>query len=237
VTRPPIALTSSYSRDPDAGFELHTSYVRSVEQAGGLPLIVAPGLPADAQPLLDCVRGLILTGGSDVDPALFGEAPHPALGRVIPERDAFEIALCREALRRDMPVLAICRGQQVLNVALGGTLYQDIASQLPGALEHRTDTKRWETAHDVDLLPGTRLREILGEERIAVNSFHHQTVKQVAPGLSVAARSPADGVSEGLESHAHRFVIAVQWHPEDFFGHSSTFEPLFAALVETCGAR
>jgi putative glutamine amidotransferase len=235
--RPLVALTMSYSKDPQVGFELHSSYVRSVEQAGGLALILAPGGPADAAQLLDRVSGLLLTGGSDVDPASFGEARHPALKRVIPERDAFEIALCREALRRDLPLLAICRGQQVLNVALGGTLYQDLASQVPNALEHSADGERWQTSHDVVLLCGTRLRSILGVERLEVNSFHHQAVKDVGPGLVVSARSPADGVIEGVESQAHRFVVGVQWHPEDFVGRSAAFAPLFAALIETCAAR
>jgi putative glutamine amidotransferase len=235
--RPALAITTGYARDPDCGFELHTSYVRSIEKAGGLPLIVAPGMPEDAPQLLDHVAGLLLTGGSDVDPSLFGEARQPTLKRVIPERDAFEIALCQDARRRDLPVLAICRGQQVLNVALGGTLYQDIASQVPGAIEHVGKGARWETTHEAELLPGTRLRAILGQEMLAVNSFHHQAVKQVAEGLSVAARSPVDGVIEGLESRGHKFMLAVQWHPEDFVGHGSVFEPLFFALVEACGAR
>lgn len=235
--RPAVAVTASCSKDPEVGFELHASYVRSVEQAAGLPLIVAPGGPADAGPLLERVSGLVLTGGSDVDPALFGEARHPALRRVVSERDAFEIALCREAVRRGLPVLAICRGQQVLNVALGGTLYQDIASEVPGALEHRSDGERWQTTHDVTLLPGSRIRAILGVERIDVNSFHHQAVKDVAPGLVVSARSPADGVIEGVESPVQRFVVGVQWHPEDFVGRSAAFAPLFAAFVETCAAR
>jgi putative glutamine amidotransferase len=235
--RPALAICTGYARDPEGGFELHASYVRAVEKAGGLPLIFAPGLPGDASQLLDHVRGLLLTGGSDVDPALYSEARQPTLKRVIPERDAFEIALCHEALRRDLPVLAICRGQQVLNVALGGTLYQDIASQVPGAIEHVGQGARWETAHEAELLPGTRLRAILGNQTLAVNSFHHQAVKQVAEGLVVSARSPVDGVIEGIESCHHGFLLGVQWHPEDFVGHSGVFEPLFGALVEACGAR
>jgi putative glutamine amidotransferase len=179
----------------------------------------------------------LLTGGSDVDPALYGEARQPTLKRVIPERDAFEIALCQEALRRDLPVLAICRGQQLLNVALGGTLHQDIGSQVPDAIEHVGSGARWDTTHDVELLPGTRLRSILVDQTLPVNSFHHQAVKRVAEGLVVSARSPVDGVIEGLESRCHGFVLAVQWHPEDFFEHSPAFEPLFSALVEACNAR
>jgi putative glutamine amidotransferase len=232
--RPPIAVTAGYARDAAAGFELHANYVRALEQAGGLPLIVAPGRPADAATLLDHVRGLMLTGGSDVDPRLFGETCHPTVTRVIPERDAFEAALVLEALRRNLPLLAICRGLQLANVALGGTLYQDIADQLPGALEHRADTERWQTAHEVELVPGTRLRCILGKGALAVNSFHHQAVRQIGSGLVVAARSPVDGVIEGLEAPTHPFFVAVQWHPEDFYGRDGAFEPLFAALVNAC---
>jgi putative glutamine amidotransferase len=235
--RPTIAITTSYGKESEDDFLLHKTYLRSVEKAGGLPVIVAPGTPEDATLILDRVAGLLLTGGSDVDPALFGEARHPSVRRVIPERDAFEIALCQEAQRRDLPVLAICRGQQVMNVALGGSLFQDVASQVPGAIQHRSETERWETSHDVELLPGARLRAILGRGTLAVNSFHHQAVKDVARGLVVSARSPIDGIIEGLESRERRFFMAVQWHPEDFWGHAATFEPLFNELVKACDRR
>jgi putative glutamine amidotransferase len=235
--RPAIAITASYAKNPEDGFELHTAYVRSVEKAGGLPLVVVPGTPDDAAPVLDRVSGLLLTGGSDVDPVLFGEVRHPSVKRVVAERDAFEIALCQEALGRDLPVFAICRGQQVLNVALGGTLHQDIASQVPGAIQHRAETERWETSHEVEIVPGTRLRSILGAGKVDVNSFHHQAVKDVGKGLIVSARSPVDGVIEGLEVREQRFLVAVQWHPEDFVGKSAAFEPLFAALVQACARR
>jgi putative glutamine amidotransferase len=234
VKRPTIGLTIENPRAEREVFRLRDDYVRSVERAGGLPLIFAPGRREDVPELLDHVGGLVLTGGADIDPDLYGEERHPALGSVFRERDEFEIALVREALRRDLPVLAICRGHQVLNVATGGTLVQDIPSQVPGAGAHDPDVERWQTCHDVQILPDTRLREILGTEKVAVNSFHHQSVKQLGRDLVLSARSP-DGVVEGIEMprRAKRFVVGVQWHPESFWDHPPGFAPLFEALVRS----
>lgn len=234
MKRPTIGLTIENPRAEREVFRLRDDYVRSVEKAGGLPLIFAPGRPEDAPELLDHVGGLLLTGGADIDPQLYGEDPRPELGNVFRERDEFEIALVREALRRDLPVLAICRGHQVLNVATGGTLFQDIPSQVPGAGAHDPDVERWETCHDVQILPETRLREILGTEKVAVNSFHHQAVKQLGRELVVSASSP-DGVVEGIEMPrgTKRFVVGVQWHPESFWDHPPGFGPLFEALVRS----
>jgi putative glutamine amidotransferase len=236
VTRPAIGITIGYDPKSDRAFFLRHDYVRSVEQAGGLPLVLVPGRPSDAPELLDKLEGLLMTGGSDVDPALYGQPRHGTVTRVLRERDEFEIALCREALSRDLPILAICRGQQVLNVAMGGTLIQDIPSQVAGALEHDPDRERWETAHDVRILPGTRLREILGKDTVAVNSFHHQAVQDVAKGLAVCARSAGDEVVEGVEAPDRRFTVGVQWHPEGFWNQEQGFHPLFEALV-TAGAK
>jgi len=151
--------------------------------------------------------------------------------------DDVEIALCREALRRDLPTLAICRGHQLLNVATGGTLFQDIASQVEAAVVHDPDQERWERCHDVDLLPGTRLRDILGRERVAVNSFHHQAVKSLGRHLRDVGWAP-DQVVEAVEHEdRRRFVIAVQWHPEDLVGHDAAARALFAAVVDAARAR
>jgi putative glutamine amidotransferase len=232
VSRPAIGITIENPRQEPEVFRLREDYVRSVETGGGLPFILAPGRPEDVADLLDHVAGLVLTGGADIDPRHYGEDPHPALGPVFPERDGFELALAREALRRDLPVLAICRGHQVLNVATGGTLVQDIPSQLPDAGAHDPDIDRWQTCHEVEILPETRLREILGTERVAVNSFHHQAVKRLGRELVLSARS-ADGVVEGIEMprERKRFVVGVQWHPESFWDHPPGFKPLFEALV------
>jgi len=231
VKRPLIGITIGYSRQDHEIFALRDDYVRSVEAAGGLPLVLAPGRPEDATALLDHVDGLLLTGGADVDPGLYGEQPHETVTQVIPERDALEIALSRGALRRDMPLLAICRGQQVLNVATGGTLVQDLPSQWKGAVNHDPDVERWSPAHDVKILPGTRLREILGRDRVTVNSFHHQAVRQPGEGLVVSAYSEGDDVVEAIEVPGRRLAVGVQWHPEAFWDKDGRFQPLFEALV------
>lgn len=231
MRRPLIGITIGYNpKDPEI-FWLRDDYVRAVETAGGLPLVLAPGFPGDAAELLDRVDGLVLTGGADVGPQLYGEPTHPTVIQVLPARDAFELALTHEALERDLPILAICRGHQVLNVATGGTLIQDIPSQLEGTVDHDPEGERWHPAHGVRILPGTRLREILGKDDVAVNSFHHQAVKDVGEGLVVSALSEEDGVVEGLERPASRFVLGVQWHPEAFWDRPETFQPLFEALV------
>ncbi len=236
--RPLVAITTGYAKAELGVFQLNKAYVRSVESAGALPVVVAPGTPQDAPLILERVAGLLLTGGSDVDPMRFGEARHPSVTNVIPERDAFELALAEEAWRRDLPVLAICRGQQVLNVVRRGTLFQDLPSQVQGVLEHRPGGERWDDAHDVELAPGLRLRALLGgAARLTVNSRHHQAVNKVGEDLVVAARSPVDGVIEGLESRSRRFVIGVQWHPEDYVGRDKRFAPLFAAWVKACATR
>jgi putative glutamine amidotransferase len=236
VSRPAIGITMS-DEDGRLGFHvLREDYVKSVEQAGGLAVLLPPGSAAEAAPLLARLDGLLLSGGADVDPALYGQAPHPKLGRVVRERDDFELALCREALQRDVPILAICRGQQVLNVATGGTLVQDIPSLVAGAVDHDPQAERWDAVHEVELLQGSRLRAILGSERLAVNSFHHQAADALGAGLVASARSIPDRVVEGVEDPSRRFALGVQWHPEAFWRQPHAFGPLFGALVEAARA-
>jgi putative glutamine amidotransferase len=230
MTSPGIGITIGFDQRRAGTFLLRHDYVRSVDRAGGMPLVLAPVAPDRVGDMLDHLRALVLTGGSDVDPAFYGAAPHPNLGKVVPERDVFEIALTREALGRELPILGICRGHQVLNVATGGTLIQDIPSDVIGAAEHDPERERWETAHDVRILPGTRLRAILGKDKLAVNSFHHQAVDKVGQGLAVSAWSQGDRVIEGIEMPG-RFVVGVQWHPEGFWNQPEGFQALFDALV------
>lgn len=233
MSLPTIGITIGY--DPRRA-ELHAlrqDYVRAVEKAGGLPVALAPVSEALVAPLLDALDGLILSGGSDLDPALFGAQPHPKLGRVVRERDDFELALTRQALARDLPILAICRGHQVLNVAMGGTLIQDIASEWKGSAGHDYDSRRQRRllAHEVRILPGTRLREILGKDAVAVNSLHHQAVKELGTGLVVSGLASEDRIIEAVEKPPARFVLGVQWHPESFWNQSDSFQTLFEALV------
>jgi putative glutamine amidotransferase len=231
VRRPAIGITIGYD-DRRAGLHaLREDYVKSVELAGGLPLVLAPGVPADAAEILDRLDGLVLSGGSDVDPVLYGQAPDPKLGTVIRARDDFELALAREAVARDMPILAICRGHQVLNVACGGTLVQDIPSVVVAGTDHDARSERWERSHEVRVLQDTRLREILGKDTVAVNSFHHQAVDRLGEGLVVSAHSSGDRVVEAIEMPDRRFVLGVQWHPESFWNRPEGFGALFRGLV------
>ncbi|CAB3389396.1 gamma-glutamyl-gamma-aminobutyrate hydrolase family protein [Kyrpidia spormannii] len=210
-----------------------TEYTDAILAAGGVPAIVPLGEAASQNPgqWLERLDGLMLTGGVDVDPAYFGEDPARGLGEVCPERDALELALVEAALLRDLPVLAICRGMQVLNVAAGGTLYQDLATQGKNALQHRQRAPRWHGSHRVEIVPGTRLAEILGRSEARVNSFHHQAVRDVAPGMRVAAKS-SDGLVEAMESRRHRFAVAVQWHPEHMWRKDPAQMRLFEAFVQ-----
>lgn len=233
--RPMIGVTLGDGDEPGL-YAMREDYVRSVEQAGAIPVVLPPVRPEDVTTLLDRLDGVLLSGGVDVDPVLYGQAPHPKLGRVNRRRDDFELALTREALRRDQPILAICRGHQVLNVATGGTLVQDIPSIIEGGMEHAAPGPRWRRSHRVDVTASSRLREILGQGAFSVNSIHHQAVDRLGEGLAVSARCPEDGVIEGLEMPGRRFVIAVQWHPESFWSRPDPFQRLFDAHTEACRA-
>ena len=233
--RPLIGITLG-DGDPPGLHAIREDYLRSVEQAQAVPVVLPAVVPEDAPALLGRLDGVLLSGGADVDPNLFGERPHPRLGRVDRRRDDFELALVREALRRDVPILAICRGQQVLNVASGGTLVQDIPSELPGTLNHDAPGKRWHRSHAVEVVSGSRLRDIVGREALRVNSFHHQAIERVGRGLVVSARCAEDGVIEGLEMPSRRFAVAVQWHPESFWHQPDSFQSLFDAHAEACRA-
>jgi putative glutamine amidotransferase len=235
--RPLVGVTTGIDpKRPGQGhFSLRADYVRAVEVAGGLPVVLAPGRPEDVAEILERVQALVLTGGYDVDPAHYGEEPHETVTLAPADRDVFELALCREALRQDVPTLAICRGQQVLNVATGGTLIQDIPSTVSGAADHDSERERWELTHEVRLLPGSRMRQVLGEDRVAVNSFHHQAVKDLGQGLRASAWSVDDGLIEGIEAEGCRFVLGVQWHPESFWDRPPGFQSLFEGLTRAAG--
>jgi len=236
VSRPIVGITLG---DDDHGkglLELRQTYIRCVERAGALAVLLPAGSPADASALLERVDGLLLSGGNDVDPELFAEAPDPGLRKVDRGRDDFEIALVQEALSRDLPILAICRGQQVLNVATGGTLVQHIPSVITGGERHERAEPRWQEAHTVDVSVGTRLASLLGEGRISVNSIHHQAVARLGDGVVVCARCPEDGVIEAIEMPGRRFVLGVQWHPEAFWSVSDAFQCLFDAHANECRA-
>jgi putative glutamine amidotransferase len=211
-------------------------YRQSILHTGGDVRILEPAMTIlDA---LNGIDGLLLTGGEDVAPALYGEEPHPGLGDVNPERDAFELAIIGEARARHLPILAICRGVQVLNVAFGGSLVQDIPSEVPGALAHQLAApphQPFDLAHEIwleeDSLLGRLMRERLSDaDSCEVNSRHHQAVKRIANGLRMCATAP-DGVIEAIEDPASRFCLGVQWHPENFW-RTGEFRPLFEGFLE-----
>jgi len=230
--RPVIGLT--LDREEDGGYSrypwyaIRENYCTAVAKAGGLAVLL-PHDAAAAEAYLDSLDGLIVTGGHfDVDPALFGAAQsHPTV-RLKAKRTAFELAATRAALSRDLPLLGICGGQQLLNVVLGGSLIQHLPDEVPDALAHEQPNPRNEPGHEVAILPGTMLHRICAVERLAVNSAHHQAVNEVGPGVVVDARAP-DGVIEGIEALGHRFCLGVQWHPE--FALSAADRAIFAAFV------
>ena len=212
-----VAVTASIRPDGDTNrVRLTAAYVTALENAGLVPLIVPPLANVDAAAaVLDSVAGLVLTGGEDVDPARYGEKRHEKVRSVNAARDATESALIEEAKARGIPVLAICRGIQMLNVALGGTLVQDISSECNTSIAHDDEGARDSRSHEIDIEPGSLIAKAVGADHVTVNSFHHQSVKRVGSGLRVTARSP-DGIIEGLESTDEDWwVMAVQWHPEE----------------------
>lgn len=213
------------------------TYIRAIQHVGGTPVVIPPtATPADWEALLAHLVGLLLSGGGDIDSQLYGEESEPWMGQVDADRDFSELGLTRQWLATERPLLAICRGQQVLNVALGGTLYQDIAAHIPNALDHAYVARQpMETiAHSVTLDAGSRLAAILGGTTFDVNSAHHQALKAVADRLVVTGYAP-DGVIEAVEMAAHPFCVSVQWHPEAMVKVSPTMWPLFEAFVQASG--
>jgi putative glutamine amidotransferase len=209
--------------------------VRALEAAGLVPVILPPLDAAHAERALDAVSGLVLTGGEDVAPHRYGEAPHEALGSVNEERDAWELALVASARERRLPTLAICRGIQVLNVALTGTLVQDIPSQCSAALPHAPKHGRGARVHDVAVDPRSRLAEILGAVELSVNSAHHQSIARAAEGLRITARAP-DGIVEGAEWEGDEWwAVGVQWHPEELIETPESWDrSLFGHFAAEC---
>lgn len=203
--------------------------------AGGNPLLIPPLADSSLlREIFDTIHGLLLPGGADLQPSLYGAAPHPRLGEVDPNLDVTEMALARWAIEEERPVLGICRGQQSLNVAAGGTLYQDIPSELAGVLAHRVNP-RDHLAHEITVEPDSRLADLLGATRLSVNSLHHQAVNDVAPGFVVVARAP-DGVIEGLERPDHPFAVAVQFHPEELVPGHEASERLLRRFIEAAAS-
>lgn len=228
--KPIIGMTACH--EDEKIYKTTDAYVKAVLRAGGLPLLLPTAAgPEECARLAGLLDGLLIPGGVDMAPQFYGEEPRDKVTCFDRELDSFELALIRAAADAKKPMLAICRGIQVLNVAFGGSLYQDIPSQLPEAHGHYQNTfSRSEPYHTVHLTPGSHLFAILGGGELLTNSYHHQAIKKVAPGFTVSARA-ADGVIEGIEN-GDGSIIGVQWHPEGMQERYPRFLKLFTALTE-----
>jgi putative glutamine amidotransferase len=233
--RPIIAVTAGKfsSTEKPLMFALKDEYVTAITRNGGIPLLIPTGMDIDTIPdLLARVDGVLLTGGSDLDPQLFGEGHNPKVYGIDPARDAFEIALVKHLVESGKPFLGICRGTQVMNVALGGTLYLDIADELPTAFKHDYFTPKYapdKLSHPVSVEDGSLLAGLVGTGPFKVNSRHHQSIKDLAGSLKVTAYAE-DGIIEGIELPSHPFALGVQWHPESLQS-DPRMHALFAGLM------
>jgi gamma-glutamyl-gamma-aminobutyrate hydrolase PuuD len=228
VSRPLIGITMGPATPESPYVQLRASYAHAIEGAGGLPVLVPPMAPESLAALLERLDGVVLPGGADVDPAEYGEAPHPKT-ETNPELDRLELAVARWAIDSDLPTLGICRGQQLLNVALGGTLIQHLD-------DHRQPGDRTALTQPLTLTRGSRLAEIFGATRIEANTMHHQAVKVLGRGLRAVAWA-ADGTIEGIESDEHPWLLMVQFHPEELVGFHEPSQRLFTTFVDACRAR
>jgi putative glutamine amidotransferase len=233
--KPLIGIGSDVQRAEDTreGAFAFLTYVEALRQAGAIPVVVPPQ-PENAEALASALDGILLAGGPDCDPAVYGEDRHPACQTMDVRRQNNDLALARAARHSAIPALGICLGMQVMNVAAGGTLIQDIASHLETSIQHASEPAE-RARHDIRIEEGTHLASLVREREILVNSSHHQAVGRLASGLRVTAIAP-DGIIEGLEDPSHPFYLGVQWHPEDMTGESSA-SSIFGAFVEAARAR
>lgn len=242
-SRPIIGLTT-YRKlvgqtSPTPYMALMPSYIEAVSAAGGIPVLIPMGLDVDAlRALLSQLDGLVLTGGGDIAGEHYQSEHEEFIFDVDADRDRVELFLAREALAQQMPLLAICRGHQLLNVAMGGTLYEDVMEWMPGAIKHDffNTYPRNHKAHPVAIVPGSKLAMTLGRHEAQVNSLHHQGIRDLAPGLAAAAHAP-DGLIEGVEAVEHPYAVGVQWHPENLYTDDPVMLSLFRGLVHAARAN
>lgn len=231
--RPLIGITTNHS-DREKELKLSRSYTEAIIAAGGLPVLLPVVTEEEViNAYIARIDGLLLTGGGDMDPLIFGEDPLPESGKLDPLRDNFELELVRKALERDLSILGICKGCQLLNIVLGGSLYQDLYRQKPGVLKHNQEAPRWYPTHRVTIEEDSNLYKIVQQQVIKVNSIHHQAIKDVSPNFRVAAYS-ADGVIEAIEKKEGAFVLGVQWHPESLWANSRENYNIFREFIRQC---
>lgn len=231
----------SGAHDSNGATQVNSAYIKSVILAGGVPVVLPiNNSPEVLKKMIESIDALIMTGGEDVDPLKnYHEEPIRGLEDINPERDAFDIALIKLAIERKIPILGICRGHQIMNVACGGTLYQDINSQLNSSqlIKHRQLAPSWYGTHSVNLEPNSVLARILGKTTVVTNSFHHQAVKDIAPGFIATGRT-SDNVIEAMEMKGNSSVFSVQFHPEGSVARGlDEFLPVFTYLVELVTRR
>jgi putative glutamine amidotransferase len=234
--KPLIGITPDVAnRQREPLIVLQERYARAVFDAGGIPVVLPVTLSQTLiEQFVECLDGIVVSGGNfDIHPKYYGEAAVEALGETKEERTDFELGLISLALQRDLPLLGVCGGAQAINVALGGSLYQDIATQLPNAGEHQQGNLKEIRGHTIKIHPGTKLKQIVGQESLEVNTTHHQAVKKLGRGLIVNATTE-DGVIEGIESKEYSFVLGVQWHPEALVTRVPAQRKIFASLVSAC---
>jgi putative glutamine amidotransferase len=227
--KPIIGVTASLR---EGRVNLDNDVLQSVLLAGGIPYILPYTKDLSViDEIVQHIDGLVLSGGVDINPTFFGEEPIPGLGEIMPERDSLELALIEKALGADLPILAICRGVQILNVAAGGNMYQDLYSQKTGLLQHSQRAPETHLSHFVTTPEGSMLQTIADCTKFKVNSYHHQAVKDPAPGFIISASS-SDGVVEAIESERHFFVLGVQWHPEHLTSFDEISKRIFQAFIQ-----
>lgn len=223
TTKPFIGITPDYSYK-NKQFQISERYILAVKKAGGIPIVLTPD-----EDFPEFADGLIFTGGGDINPLLFGEEPIQENGEISPLRDEFELTLCQEALERKIPILGICRGMQIMNIAAGGGIYQDIGAQTGTTLKHIQQAPRSCGTHSVTLAADTILSHLWQKEKIIVNSVHHQAVSVLGKDIIASAHS-ADGLTEAIEHTGKSFAVGVQWHPEAM--ENKEQEALFAAFIK-----
>lgn len=238
--RPLIGCTT-YRKEAMIGYPLDIdglmpTYSNAIVAAGGLPVLIPQSYGADELDLLlDELDGLLIPGGGDIEPSRYAGQGHDKIYGVDAMRDEIELFLAREAIARDKPILAICRGHQIMNVAQGGTLWEDVLDMMPGAERHAyfIGYDRHRISHDVRICENSRLADIFQSDQQSVNSLHHQGIKRLGASLTPVAYAP-DGLIEGIEVQDHRFAVGVQWHPEELYGRQPGAEALFKAFVAAC---
>ena len=230
MTKVSIGITT-YARDQDDRYSIPGLYLDAIRAAGGMPILLAPGEPA-WESLLTRIDGLLLAGGGDIHPDRYGSNGHPDVYGVDQERDAYEFQLVPWAISNQLPLLGICRGLQVINVALGGTLIEHLPDEIGDEVTHRLPP-RLPVDHAIELSPGSRLAEIYQQTTFSAASLHHQAIRDVAPQLTIVARAP-DGTIEALQMAEHPELIAVQWHPEITAANDPVQQRLFSAFIEIC---